>query len=315
MLRSSLRVTKIRRDGGSFRTGKFDGRLPEPIFKNTLIRCSVRARYAPGFVLRPLRCKISDWEQVEGEIQTVRSELEKLIDLQKTDTNLRRLKQIVDTAEAKRAEIEQEFEQHAFSIREIQNRRDALHADRAELERQIAENKTYLERADRNLKHAQNQKEYETAMRETDALQKQIAAFENQIVEKMTAAEEVEKELADRADEISGLDSKRNEALKSFDEVVSRSEAEFAAETKKRAEVFDTLPAQLASVYNRLAQRSRDGIAVAEVVNGSCAACFMSLRPQMQLEVKRGDKIITCESCTRILYISSNNAANEAAAS
>ena len=52
-------------------------------------------------------------------------------------------------------------------------------------------------------------------------------------------------------------------------------------------------------------QRSRDGIAVAEVVNGSCSACFMSLRPQMSLEVKRGDAIITCESCTRILYIAS----------
>ena len=48
----------------------------------------------------------------------------------------------------------------------------------AELDKQIAENKTYLERADRNLKHAQNQKEYETAMRETDSIQKQIGAFE-----------------------------------------------------------------------------------------------------------------------------------------
>ena len=52
-----------------------------------------------------------------------------------------------------------------------------------------------------------------------------------------------------------------------------------------------------------MATRSRDGIAVAEVVNGSCSACFMSLRPQMQLEIKTNDKIITCESCARILYV------------
>ena len=30
---------------------------------------------------------------------------------------------------------------------------------------------------------------------------------------------------------------------------------------------------------------------------------FMSLRPQVALEVKRGDQIMTCESCTRILYV------------
>jgi len=245
----------------------------------------------------------------------VRAELEKLIDLQKTDTHIRRLKQQIETSETRRAYIEQEFEQHAFSIRGIQNKRDALQTALADLERQIAENKVYLERANRNLKHAQNQKEYETAMRETDALQKQIAVFETQVVEKMTATEEVEKELAERAEEINTIDTKREAALKEFDTSLAASKKELDAETKKREGVFVTLPAQLASVYNRMAQRSRDGIAVAEVVNGSCSACFMSLRPQMQVEVKRGDQIITCESCTRILYMPSKEAQSEASAS
>jgi predicted nucleic acid-binding Zn-ribbon protein len=246
----------------------------------------------------------------------VKLELEKLIDLQKTDTNIRRLKEIIETANEKRAEIEQEFEQHASSIRDVQNRRDTLTAERLELEKQVAENKTYLERAERNLKHAQNQKEYETAMRETDALQKQISAFETQIVEKMAAVEEIEKELESRADEINSHDSKRDEALAAFDAAVAKSKAEFDTETAKREEIFKTLPDRMAAVYNRLVQRSRDGIAVAEVVNGSCSACFMSLRPQVALEVKRGDQIITCESCTRILYVASAAPqAEEAAAS
>ena len=233
----------------------------------------------------------------------MKAELEKLIELQKTDTNIRRLKKSIETADERRASIEQEFEQHAFSIREIQGNRDRLHAERTDLEKQIAENKTYLERADRNLKHAQNQKEYETAMRETDAIQKQIAAFETQIIEKMGGLEEVEKELESRADEISTLDAKRDQALSEFDTQIAAERGELDAELKGRNDVFVTLPTQLAAVYNRLAQRSRDGIAVAEVVNGSCSACFMSLRPQMQVEVKRGDQIITCESCTRILYM------------
>ncbi len=233
----------------------------------------------------------------------MRSELEKLIDLQKTDTNIRRLKNSIDTAEQRRAEIEQEFEQHAFSIREIQNRRDTLTAERAELEKSITEYKTYLERADRNLKHSQNQKEYETAMREIDSFQKQIAAFETQIVEKMTASEEVEKELADRDEEINSLDAKRAETFSVFDKELANTTKELETETAKRTKVFETLPPQLASVYNRMAQRSRDGIAVAEVISGSCSACYMALRPQMQVLVKKMDSIVTCESCTRILYI------------
>jgi predicted nucleic acid-binding Zn-ribbon protein len=233
----------------------------------------------------------------------VKSELEKLIELQITDTNIRRLNKSIESAEERRASIEQEFERHASSIREIQANRDRIQTERAALEKQIAENKTYLERADRNLKHSQNQKEYETAMRETDALQKQIGALETQILEKMTAIEVVEKVLEERAEEINSLEANRDAALKDFDREINKNRKEYEVETKKRQEVFVTLPAQLASVYNRMTERSRDGIAVAEVINGSCSACFMKLRPQVRLELKTMDKIMTCESCTRILYI------------
>ena len=233
----------------------------------------------------------------------MKSELEKLIELQKTDTNIRKLKQSIESAEERRAGLEQEFERHASSIREIQAKRDAAQSARAELEKQIAENKVYIERAERNLKNSQNQKEYETAMRETDALQKQISTIETKVLEKMTEIEEVEKVLEERSEEINSLEANRNEAFKDFDAELRKNKKEYEIEAKKRHEVFVTLPTRMASIYNRLAQRSRDGIAVAEVINGSCSACFMSLRPQMQVELKTSDQIITCESCTRILYL------------
>lgn len=240
-------------------------------------------------------------------------ELEKLIELQKTDTKLRQLKKDIDTADQRRAEIEQEFERHAFEIRGIQNNAEEAKTARANLERQISENKTSLERADRNLKHSQNQKEYEAAMRETDALQKQIAQLETQVLEKMTAVEEADKVLSDRAEEISGVETNRQNKLNEFDTEIEDKRKEFETESQKRQDVFVTLPGNLASVYNRLATRSRDGIAVAEVKNGACSACFMSLRPQVLVELKTTDKMITCENCTRILYIENNKteAANQ----
>lgn len=247
-----------------------------------------------------------------GDKQAVIEELDKLIELQETDTNLRRLKKIIETAEARRAVIEQEFEQHAFSIREIQNRRDSNSEKRTGHEREIAENRTYLERAERNLKHAQNQKEYETAMREMDALQKAIGQAETSIVELLEESETVEKELADRADEISSLDGRRDAALREFDTSLAADKQEFSTQTTHRAAAFATLPERLAAVYDRLAQRSRDGIAVAEVINGSCNACHISLRPQVQVEVRRGNEIITCENCSRILFV--RPATSEAAA-
>lgn len=230
-------------------------------------------------------------------------ELEKLVELQKTDTNIRRLKKSIQTADQRRASIEQEFEQHAFEIREIQNRSENAKKERADLEKQIAEAKSQLEKADRNLKNAQDQKQYETAMRDADVLHKRISTLETEVLEKMGVIEEVEKVLSERSEEIAGLEGNREKAIAEFEAEISQNKAELASESEKRAKVFDTLPKNLASVYDRLAQRSRDGIAVAEVKNGSCSACFMKLRPQVLVEIKMSDQIITCESCTRILYI------------
>lgn len=93
-----------------------------------------------------------------------------------------------------------------------------------------------------------------------------------------------------------------------FEKAIKSDQKEFDSETKHRATAFVTLPDRLAKIYDRMAKRSRDGIAVAEVVNGSCSACFIQLRPQVQLNVKKGDEIIVCESCTRILYLASREA-------
>jgi predicted nucleic acid-binding Zn-ribbon protein len=31
-------------------------------------------------------------------------------------------------------------------------------------------------------------------------------------------------------------------------------------------------------------------------------ACFMALRPQMMAQVRRGEELVTCDNCNRILY-------------
>jgi len=52
--------------------------------------------------------------------------------------------------------------------------------------------------------------------------------------------------------------------------------------------------------YERL-RKARRGVAVADVVEGRCTACHIAVRPQFMQELRRGDKVMFCESCGRIL--------------
>lgn len=233
----------------------------------------------------------------------MRAELEKLVELQNTDSNIRRLKTAINTIPERRAEVDEEYERHAFEIRELETAKAAAHAQRGEIEKQIADAKGKLEKADRDLKASQNQKQYELSMRAADTLNKEIADLETKLEENGTAVEEADKALGERAEESATLEANRTKALKKFDEEVKGQNSELDKETKKRAELFATLPKNYAGVYDRLSSRSRDGVAVAEVRNGACSSCFMALRPQMMLDIKTSGDVINCESCGRILYV------------
>ena len=232
----------------------------------------------------------------------MKAELQQLVALQNLDATIRKLDKDLEAIPQRRAEIEAEFDQRAFEIRALENRRDEAKHNRARLENEVVEQRGRVERAERNLMSSKKQDEYTAAIREADAARKQISTLETQILETMEVLEETEGALKERSDEIASLNSDREARLKLFDEEMrSQSEQQTAARAE-REKVSAALPKALSSLYSRISARIRDGVAVAEARNRSCTACFMSLRPQVMAEIRRGEEVITCDNCGRILY-------------
>jgi predicted nucleic acid-binding Zn-ribbon protein len=233
----------------------------------------------------------------------VKAELQKLIALQNLDTTIRKLEKDQQATPERRAEIEKEFDQRAFEIRALENRRDEAKHTRARLEIEAVEQRGRAERAERNLMSSKKPDEYTAAIREADAARKQISALETQILEQMEQLEQAESSLQERAGEIASLNSDREAKLKAFDDETGTIGDRLAIARTEREEVFASLPKPMSALYSRIGARIRDGVAVAEARNRSCSACFMSLRPQVMAEVRRGEEIITCDNCGRILYV------------
>lgn len=245
----------------------------------------------------------------------MKAELEKLIALQNLDTSIRKLEKELEAIPERRAEIEGEFDRRAFEIRALESRRDEAKQNRARLENEVIDQRTRAERAERNLMSSKKQDEYTAAIREADAARKQISALETQILEQMESFEQAEAALAQRADEIATLNSDREAKLKAFDDEKQSQSDLLAKQRVEREQVFANLPPSMSGMYSRIKARIRDGVAVAEARNRSCSACFMSLRPQVMSEIRRGDDIITCDNCGRILYFIADALPADAAAS
>ncbi len=232
----------------------------------------------------------------------MKAELEQLIALQNADTGIRRLRAELDAIPERRAEIEKEFDQRAFEFKGLEQRRDGARAARAQLEKEMAEQRARAEKADRDLMSSTNAKVYEAAIRERDAARKHISDLETKILEQMEQFEQAEKELAEREPEFARLREERDAQLVAFESQIVSQSQELEAAAVERERMFAALPPNAKRIYNYISSRIRDGVAVAEARNSSCSACFMSLRPQAMAEIRRAEEIIQCENCNRILY-------------
>jgi uncharacterized protein len=68
----------------------------------------------------------------------------------------------------------------------------------------------------------------------------------------------------------------------------------------ERAALVVRLPAATKSRYERI-RTSRDGRAVVPIQKGACGGCYRGQPPQMLQEARRGDRLLVCDGCGRLL--------------
>jgi predicted nucleic acid-binding Zn-ribbon protein len=232
----------------------------------------------------------------------VKAELQQLIALQIADASIRKLQAELESIPNRRAEVESEFDQRAFEFRALEQARDTARATRQQLDKDLAEQRARAEKAERDLMSSTNSKAYEAAIREADAAKKRINELETKVLEQMEAGDQAERSLSEREPELQRLRGEFDERLKAFEEQTRVQAAEVEAKRAERERIFNELTPAARSLYKSISARIRDGVALAEARNGSCSACFMALRPQIMSEVRRGEEIIQCDNCNRILY-------------
>jgi predicted nucleic acid-binding Zn-ribbon protein len=81
---------------------------------------------------------------------------------------------------------------------------------------------------------------------------------------------------------------------------------------KERGEIVAGITPAVYQRYTRVCKMRR-GIGVAEALDGRCNLCNMSLRLQFFQELRKGDKVMACESCLRILYYNPPQAVDDVA--
>lgn len=223
-----------------------------------------------------------------------------VIDLQAVDKEIARISAEVAYLPRHIQEIESKL---AGAQRQLEADRQALAANqkaRKKLEGEIPMLQQKVSKYKDQVFDVKTNEQYKALQHEIEFGEGEIRKIEDKILEHMIAAEELEarvkKAEKDLAVQRADVEKEKAEAV-----ARTRADEQSLAELRQRqAACRQQMSPDTLTSYDGLA-RTRKGVAVAEVRDGTCAECNVRLRPQAYQEVKSNDTIRHCENCDRIV--------------
>jgi len=221
--------------------------------------------------------------------------------LQAIDLQMTELEKEVAALPKHIAVIEKTLESHQ---RRLEADRAALAAnqkDRKKFEGDIQMHEQKISKLRDQMLGAKTNEQYRAFQHEIEYLQKEIRTAEDRILELMSESESLE--TAVKTAEVALKDEKRLvETEKSrARERTAADQAQLQQLQAQRVEAAGKLPAATLAEYARI-RKKWHGVVIAEATSGRCAACQIVLRPQYLQDLKKGEHLMTCESCGRFLF-------------
>ncbi len=200
--------------------------------------------------------------------------------------------------------------------------------DRKSLETMLAGERTRLEQfrkqiGELQLRHRQLEKDIEALLAEERKFQSQLplvkkneeySALLHEITGRKAARSDRETDLLVMLEEEQRLEAEKpriEQALRTAEsDAATRLQAIAAEEAKEREEVaaleaerqqwLQKLAGPLRSRYEKI-RTGHQGRAVVAILKGACGGCYRNQPPQVLQEARRGDRVLICEGCGRLL--------------
>ena len=227
--------------------------------------------------------------------------LEDLIKLSKYDTSISQFEPKIENQKAKLATFVETAEAIKVGINSTYLEIDDLKSKRTKNNIHLSELKTKLDSIAKKNKDVTNEKELKALQLEEEIAKEQVS-FANEEIErldKLTAAKE------EKLKEFQEKLKVEEEDIKEIRVVVEDTIAQINNERNevyaKRSELLSQFDNKILTFYEKIKRWAKD-TEVVPVKKQACYGCFMKINDKTYAEVLRGEEIVNCLHCGRILY-------------
>jgi len=228
-------------------------------------------------------------------------EVEKLLRLQKTELQIKHYTERIELLPKRLSEVEAKLSDTLKSLNSAKDRLSKLALEKKKLESNIQDIEQKSSKYRGQLTDVKTNDQYKALLHEIEFNEQQINKIEDNILGVME-----EEELLRQESRASEERLKREKDLVEVEKKAAEAEVfqdKLALVTleEQRQSILQSVEKAVLEAYVRISS-FRKGIALARAYQESCQACHVRIRPQLLSHVMTGDSIITCDSCSRILY-------------
>ncbi len=228
-------------------------------------------------------------------------EFEKLIQLQKLDAEIKNTSLFLENIPRQIEDIDKIKEESFQIITQAKERMTQNQKKRRDLEADVKDVKTKISKYNLQLNDVKTNIEYKSLLKEIEEAQRNVSEMEDEIINQMLIADEIEEEIKEATQKYNELEKKFSKEK----EILVRRQRESEAKKKElvheKEDLMAKIPADQTNLYLTIF-KSKNGIALSPLTGEFCSLCHMRVRPQVLNELKGNEKIILCENCGRILY-------------
>ncbi|MEA3399924.1 MAG: C4-type zinc ribbon domain-containing protein [Armatimonadota bacterium] len=232
-----------------------------------------------------------------------KQDFNRLYKLQMIDSAIDRRRELLETIDdgtevlQRLEQARERLDQLQKSLREMQARHRKLELDLQTVE---AEKQEKSDRAYGGT--VSDPKELSALEQKIQELTRNVERHEDMILELLEEIDDVEEAVEAQQQRVDRLQTEHDEITETYQTTTAQAREEIEQLQEQRQEVVSELEPALTSQYEQLRERL-GGVAVAAVVDETCQACQVAVPHGRIPTIERGDSVVRCENCLRILVI------------
>ena len=237
-------------------------------------------------------------------------QIKQLVELQKVDDAIHAVKQDLSRAPSELDSLEQRFAAIETQRNYILDKLSHLQDQQKRLSLEIDDDSARIKKSKNKLMMVENTKEYHAMMREMDTMEKMNRMREEERSNLLADLSDLEGRKDALQKDIDALSETISAQQANLDQELAEKRARLAELDKDKKKASEAVPAPILTRYNFIRDRIPNPVIV-PVSEGVCKGCHVVIPPQTFIDLQKGEQILSCPNCLRIIFWERHFSGNE----